>query len=179
MANGRTGRLFDPVRTGSQQPAPLRFRTFNSRLVRGSTPPSRDKWPKRWTFGQKQGHLFRLRRGIEPISVLLPDQLVPALGRCGRFSWGIGFFDNGSRCIARHAVGHLPVQGRLQLKTQVADQHQMRNLFAFAFGAILKNVNGQRRRFSNVLGSEVAASLGIERLANVLVGGYELPVDAE
>src|SRR5690606_19119304 len=31
--------LCDGVRTGSQQPAALRLRTFNSRLVRGSTPP--------------------------------------------------------------------------------------------------------------------------------------------
>ena len=38
-ADGRTGRLFDPVRTGSQQPAALRIRTFNSRLVRGTIPP--------------------------------------------------------------------------------------------------------------------------------------------
>lgn len=34
----RTGRLFDPVRTGSQQPAALRFRTFNSHLMRGAIP---------------------------------------------------------------------------------------------------------------------------------------------
>lgn len=39
-----------------------------------------DKWPKRWTFGQKQGLLFRLRRGIEPFSDLFRDKLVPALG---------------------------------------------------------------------------------------------------
>ena len=35
---------------------------------------------KRWTFGQKQGHLFRLRCGIEPRRVLLPDDFVPAFG---------------------------------------------------------------------------------------------------
>jgi hypothetical protein len=34
-----SGRLFDGVRTGSQQPAALRLRTFNSRLVRGTIPP--------------------------------------------------------------------------------------------------------------------------------------------
>ncbi len=34
-----TGRLFDPVCTSSQPPAALRFRTFNSRLVRGAVPP--------------------------------------------------------------------------------------------------------------------------------------------
>ncbi len=45
MADGRTGRLFDPVRTGSQQPAPLRFRTFNSRLMRGTIPPPVTKIP--------------------------------------------------------------------------------------------------------------------------------------
>ena len=39
LAGLQSGRLFDGVRTGSQQPAALRLRTFNSRLVRGSTPP--------------------------------------------------------------------------------------------------------------------------------------------
>ncbi len=50
----------------------------------GSVPCSTlgDKWPKRWTFGQKQGHLFRLRCGIEPFSFLFPDDFVPALGWC-------------------------------------------------------------------------------------------------
>ena len=48
--------------------------------VRFRVPPSRDKWPKRWTFGKKQGHLFRLRCGIEPRCVLLPDDFVPAFG---------------------------------------------------------------------------------------------------
>jgi len=39
LAGLQSGRLFDGVRTGSQQPAALRLRTFNSRLVRGATPP--------------------------------------------------------------------------------------------------------------------------------------------
>src|SRR5690606_3552709 len=39
LAGLQSGRLFDGVRTGSRQPAALRLRTFNSRLVRDSTPP--------------------------------------------------------------------------------------------------------------------------------------------
>ena len=40
IAGLQSGRLFDGVRNGSQQPAALRLRTFNSRLVRGAAPPS-------------------------------------------------------------------------------------------------------------------------------------------
>ena len=40
LAGLQSGRLFDGVRNGSQQPAALRLRTFNSRLVRGAAPPS-------------------------------------------------------------------------------------------------------------------------------------------
>ena len=36
--------------------------------------------------------------------------------------------------IAPHAVGHLPLQDRLQRKAQVADQHQVRHALAAAFG---------------------------------------------
>src|SRR5690554_8087022 len=36
LAGLQSGRLFDGVRTGSRQPAALRLRTFNSRLVRGA-----------------------------------------------------------------------------------------------------------------------------------------------
>ncbi len=39
LAGLQSGRLFDGVRTGSRQPAALRLRTFNSRLVRGAAPP--------------------------------------------------------------------------------------------------------------------------------------------
>ena len=39
LAGLQSGRLFDGVRNGSQQPAALRLRTFNSRLVRGAAPP--------------------------------------------------------------------------------------------------------------------------------------------
>ncbi len=52
-------------------------------------------------------------------------------------------------------------------------------MFAFPLGAILKNVDRQRCGLGNVLGREVAATLGIERLADILIGGLELPVDAE
>lgn len=37
--------------------------------VQFRVPPSRDKWPKRWTLGQNRGHLFGLRSGSELFSV--------------------------------------------------------------------------------------------------------------
>lgn len=70
-------------------------------------------------------------------------------------------------------------QNCLQRKAQIATQHQMRDLFALAFGAILENVEGQRCCFSDVFSCEVAATLCIKRCADILIGRLELPVDAE
>ena len=39
LAGLQSGRLYDRVRNGSQQPAALLLRTFNSRLVPGAAPP--------------------------------------------------------------------------------------------------------------------------------------------
>src|SRR6218665_453497 len=82
----------------------------------GSVPCSTlgDKWPKRWTFGQKQGQLFRLRRGIEPCYVLFPDAFVPAHSRLRRGSRALDFLDDCCSGVATHTVVDLPCQDRWQ-----------------------------------------------------------------
>ena len=75
-------------------------------------PPLGDKRLKRWTFGQKQGHLFRLGRGIEPFPVLFPNDFVPVLDWLLRLCRAFDFFGSSNCGIARHAVGHLPLQDR-------------------------------------------------------------------
>ena len=52
LAGLQSGRLYDRVRNGSQQPAALLLRTFNSRLVPGAAPPP-NKARKHWVAVEK------------------------------------------------------------------------------------------------------------------------------
>src|SRR6218665_3101972 len=117
--------------------------TTAPRVVLGSIPYCSlgDKWPKRWTFGQKQGQLFRLRRGSEPRCVLSPDDFMPAFGWLRRCCRALGFITAGCGGAAQHAVGHLPLQDRWQGKPEVSHQHQVWKAFAIALGLIAEQVD--------------------------------------
>src|SRR6218665_3508845 len=90
--------------------------TTAPRVVLGSIPYCSlgDKWPKRGTFGQKQGQLCRLRRGIEPCCVLFPDEFVPAHSRLRRGCRALDFLDDCCSGVATHTVVDLPCQDRWQ-----------------------------------------------------------------
>ena len=110
--------------------------------VRFRVPPSRDKWPKRWTLGQNKGHLFRLPNGIAPFSILLPHKLMPArhMTRDDRFRLWLDDLRHWFLYTTSNAVRQFPLQDGLQRKTQVPDQQQMWDALALSLDSVGEQV---------------------------------------
>ena len=113
--------------------------------VRFRVPPSRDKWPKRWTLGQKRGHLFRLPNGIAPFSILLPHEFMPArhTTRGVRFRLWFDDLHHSFRYATPNAVRQFPLQDGIHRKTQVPDQQQMWDALALSLDSVVEQGAGR------------------------------------
>lgn len=131
----------------------LRLRT----RVRFRVPPSRDKWPKRWTLGQNRGHLFGLRSGIESFSVQFPGKFMPSrhVRRRRRLWFRNRWWRLGLLRPTDGAVVLLPLPEGLQREAHVANQSQMRNLLSGTVFWGCEPVLRQSGCLNNILGRDV------------------------
>ena len=135
----------------------LPLRVGGGTRVRFRVPPSRDKWPKRWTLGQKRGHLFRLPNGLAPFSVLLSHEFMPArhTTRGVRFRLRFDDLHHSFRYATPNAVRQFPLQDGIHRKTQVPDQQQMWDALALSLDSVSEQVRRQAGRLDDLLGTDV------------------------